>query len=263
MKLRTLTVPLVFLLPWVWSKTGQAATTLLASYGAFEQGEDKQNFYTLEAASARGNLADFEFTSLNHVDETTVNDSIELISSGLGFDFAPFRLHADIGYLFSIDKYALDEIDYGISRSIIGGGLNLDLQFIQIHSFSRSYVPSGSAKARIDSFSFTYNPYPYQQSQVGLTIRLGLMDLFGETGRFDKLRGRYDILGDNFLLELPAVSYAKAGLVLRGSKKSILRLEAHKVLDDHDRRTDFHKLIGSAMHRDAIDGGSLGIGFEF
>jgi hypothetical protein len=59
------------------------------------------------------------------------------------------------------------------------------------------------------------------------------------------------------------VSYSKAAIVLKGNKHTVLRAEAHKILDDHDRRDDFHKLIGTAMHRDAYDGGSLGIGFSF
>jgi hypothetical protein len=77
------------------------------------------------------------------------------------------------------------------------------------------------------------------------------------------LRGRYDILGENFLVTLPGVSYGKATLLLKGGKHSVLRFEMHKLLDDHDRREDFHKLIGTAMHREAYDGGSLGIGFSF
>jgi hypothetical protein len=259
MKLRTLMVPWLGLCSW----TSLEAATVLASYGAYEQNTDRESFFTLEAFSNKRNYDDFEFTSVNHVKGQTINDSVEVISRGLAFDFELLRLNFDIGYFFSLDKYALDEIDYGISRSIIGGGLSLDLKFIELHGHSRSYIPYGSAKTKIDSFTLSYNPYPYQQSQAGLTIRLGFLELQGDVGRFDRLRGRYDILEENFMLTLPAVSYGKATVVLKGSKHSVLRLEVHKILDDHDRREDFHKLIGTAMHREAYDGGSLGIGFSF
>ncbi len=259
MKFRTLMVPLLVL----WSGTESKAATILASYGAYDQDANRETFYTLEAASNKKSFEDFELTSVNHVQGHTINDSLEIISRGLGFDFEPLRLNVDIGYFFSLDKYALDEIDYGISRSIVGAGLSLDLQFIELRGYSRSYVPYGSAKTRIDSFTLTFNPYPYQQSQAGLAIKVGFLELTGDVGRFDRLRGRYDIVGENFMLELPGVSYGKAALLLKGSKHSVLRLEAHKILDDHDRRDDFHKLIGTAMHREAYDGGSLGIGFMF
>lgn len=259
MKFRTLMVSLLVLYPW----TGVKAATVLASYGAYDQDADRETFYTLEASSAQKSFGDFELTSMNHVQGETINDSLEIISRGLGFDFEPLRLNVDIGYFFSLDKYALDEIDYGISRSIIGAGLSLDLRFIELRGYSRSYVPYASAKTRIDSFTLTFNPYPYQQSQAGLSIKVGFLELQGDVGRMDRLRGRYDILGENFMLELPGVSYGKAALLLKGSKHSILRLEVHKVLEDHDRRDDFHKLIGTAMHREAYDGGSLGIGFSF
>jgi hypothetical protein len=252
-------VPLLVLCPWTQAR----AATVLASYGAYDQDTRRENFYTLEASSARKSFEDFEFTSVNHVEGKTINDSIEIISRGLGFDFEPLRLNVDIGYFFSLDKYALDEIDYGISRSIVGAGLSLDLHFLELHGYSRSYVPYSSAKTRIDSFTLTFNPYPYQQSQAGLTIRLGFLELQGDVGRFDRLRGRYDIVGENFMMTVPAISYGKATLVLKGSKHSVLRFEVHKLLDDHDRRDDFHKLIGTAMHREAYDGGSLGIGFSF
>jgi len=259
MKLRTLTVPLLVLCSWTELK----AATVLASYGAFDQDTSRQNFYTLEASSAKKSFEDFELTSVNHIDKETINDSIEVISRGLGFDFEPLRINVDIGYFFSLDKYAHDEIDYAISRSIAGAGLSLDLSFLELRAFSRSYIPYASAKTRIDSFNLTFNPYPYQQSQGGLTLRVGSLELQGDVGRFDQLRGRYDIIGENFMLTMPAVSYAKAALVLKGNKHTVLRAEAHKILDDHDRRDDFHKLIGTAMHRDAYDGGSLGIGFTF
>jgi hypothetical protein len=259
MKLKTLLVPLLVLCPWTQGR----AATVLASYGAFEQDASRTNFYTLEASSARKSFEDFEFTSVNHIDGQTINDSLEVISRGLGFDFEPIRLNVDIGYYFSLDKYALDEIDYGISRSIAGAGLSLDLSFLELRGFSRSYIPYGSAKTRIDSFTLTFNPYPYQQSQAGITLRVGALELQGDVGRFDRLRGRYDILGENFLVTLPGVSYGKATLLLKGGKHSVLRFEMHKLLDDHDRREDFHKLIGTAMHREAYDGGSLGIGFSF
>ncbi len=259
MKFRTLMVPLLVL----WSGTESKAATVLASYGAYEQNTNRETFYTLEAAANNKSFEDFELTSVNHVQGHTINDSLEVISRGLGFDFEPLRLNVDIGYFFSLDKYALDEIDYGISRSIVGAGLSLDLRFIELRGYSRSYVPYGSAKTRIDSFTLTFNPYPYQQSQAGLAIKLGFLELTGDVGRFDRLRGRYDIVGENFMIELPGVSYGKAALLLKGNKHSVLRLEVHKILDDHDRRDDFHKLIGTAMHREAYDGGSLGIGFMF
>lgn len=259
MKFSSLMVPLFVL----WPGAEMKAATVLASYGAYDQDADRETFYTLEASSAKKNFGDFELTSMNHVKGQSINDSLEIISSGLGFDFEPLRLNVDLGYFFSLDKYALDEIDYGISRSIVGAGLSLDLRFLELRGYSRSYVPYGSAKTRIDSFTLTFNPYPYQQSQAGLTLRIGFLELQGDVGRFDRLRGRYDILGENFMLELPAVSYGKAAVLLKGSKNSILRLEVHKVLDDHDRRDDFQKLIGTAMHREAYDGGSLGIGFTF
>ncbi len=259
MKFRTFMVPLLVL----WSGTESKAATVLASYGAYEQNTNRETFYTLEAAANNKSFEDFELTSVNHVQGHTINDSLEVISRGLGFDFELLRLNVDIGYFFSLDKYALDEIDYGISRSIVGAGLSLDLQFIELRGYSRSYVPYGSAKTRIDSFTLTFNPYPYQQSQAGLAIKVGFLELTGDVGRFDRLRGRYDIVGENFMIELPGVSYGKAALLLKGNKHSVLRLEVHKILDDHDRRDDFHKLIGTAMHREAYDGGSLGIGFMF
>jgi hypothetical protein len=259
MKLRTLAVSLLALSSWTEVK----AATVLASYGAFDQDSIRQNFYTLEASSAKKSFEDFELTSVNHIDKETINDSIEVISRGLGFDFEPLRINVDVGYFFSLDKYARDEIDYAISRSIAGAGVSLDLSFLELRAYSRSYIPYASAKTRIDSFNLTFNPYPYQQSQGGITLRIGSLELEGDVGRFDRLRGRYDIIGENFILTIPTVSYAKAALVLKGSKHTVLRAEAHKILDDHDRRDDFHKLIGTAMHRDAYDGGSLGIGFSF
>jgi hypothetical protein len=259
MKLRTLMVSWLSL----YASTSLEAATVLASYGAYEQNTEQESFFTLEAYSNRKNYDDFVFTSVNHVKGQTINDSAEIISRGLAFDVEVLRLNFDIGYFFSLDKFALDEIDYGISRSIIGAGLSVDLKFIELHGYSRSYIPYASAKTRIDSFNLSFNPYPYQQSQAGLTIRLGFLELQGDVGRFDRLRGRYDILEENFMLTLPAVNYGKATLVLKGSKHSVLRLEAHKIVDDHNRRDDFHKLIGTAMHREAYDGGSLGIGFSF
>jgi hypothetical protein len=263
MKLRAFTVPLVLLSHWALGPSQASAATILASYGAYEKADLHEGFYKFEAGQAKGGLGDFEIASLSHIEEKTIWDSIEFVSRGLGFDFDPVRLHLDIGYMFSMDKFALDEIDYGISRSILGGGLNLDLGFLQLRGFSRSYVPYGSARTRIDSFDLTFNPYPYQQSQAGLALRVGFLEFEADAGRFDKLRGRYDILGQNFTIDLPGVTYAKAAVVLKGNKHTVLRLEAHKILEDHDRRDEFHKLIGSAMHRDAYDGGSLGIGFEF
>ncbi|HYX33867.1 MAG TPA: hypothetical protein VE954_12195 [Oligoflexus sp.] len=263
MKLKAFTVPLVLLSHGTLMPMQARAATLLASYGAFEKTDVHKSFYKFEVAQDKGGLGDFELASLNHIDEKTIRDSIEFVSRGLGFDFEPVRLHLDLGYMFSIDKFALDEIDYGISRSVLGAGLKLDLGFLQLRGFSRSYVPYGSAKTRIDSFTLTFNPYPYQQSQAGIALRVGFLEVEADAGRFDKLRGRYDILGQNYRIDLPGVTYAKAAVVLKGNKHSMLRLEAHKVLEDHGRREEFHKLIGSAMHRDAYDGGSLGIGFEF
>ncbi|WP_141734490.1 hypothetical protein [Oligoflexus tunisiensis] len=247
-----------------WALCTQAeAATLMLSYGALEQANQKDNFYTLEAAKNQGELTDFEVISLNHAKGQTLHDSVEVLSRGLGVDFAILRLSADIGYLFSLDKYALDEVDYGISRSVLGLALRLDLSILTLHAFSRSYIPVGSATTHIDSFDLTFNPYPHQQSAAGITLQLGPLEIQGETGRLDNLKGRFDILGENFMLTLRAVTYGKAALVLKGGNNTLLRLEAHKVLQDHNRRSDFHKLIGSAIHRDAYDGGSLGIGFAF
>src|SRR5688500_10521498 len=106
MQLKTLLIPLLVLCPWA---KGRAAT-VLASYGAYEQDASRANFYTLEASSAKKSLEDFEFISVNHIDGQTIHDSLEVISRGLGFDFEPLRLNIDIGYCFSMDKYALDEI---------------------------------------------------------------------------------------------------------------------------------------------------------
>lgn len=259
MTLRALVVPLLVLLPWAKVQ----AATVLASYGAHEQDASRENFYTLEALSANKNLADFEFISVNHIQKQTINDSMEIISRGLGFDFEPLRLNVDIGYFLSIDKYARDEIDYGISRSIAGVGLSLDFSFLELRGYSRSYIPYGSAKTRIDSFTLTFNPYPYEQSQAGFTLRIGALELLGDVGRFDRLRGRYDILGENFMTTLPAVTYGKSAILLKGNKHTVLRFEVHKLLAGQQWREDFHKLIGTDMHRDAYDGGSLGIGFSF
>lgn len=259
MKLRTLIVVSLALIPW----TETQAITLLASYGAFERDSLQRNFYTLEASSTGKSFTDFELMSVNHIDKETINDSLEVVSRGLGFDFEPLRINLDLGYLFALDTYARDEIDYAVSRSIAGVALSIELGFLELRGFTRSYIPYAPAKTRIDSFDLSFNPSPYQESQVGLSLPTGPFQFELDLGRFDRLQGRYDIVGDNFMLTLPPLSYAKAALTLQGKNHTVLRAEAHKILDDHERRDDFHKLIGSAMHRDAYDGGSLGIGFAF
>ena len=259
MKFLTLLLTLLGLISWTESR----AAIVLASYGAFDEGGDRQALYTLEASSAQKGFGDFELTSMNHSDGQTVNDSLELIYRGIGFDFEPFRLNLDIGYISSLDKFVVDEFDYGVSRSIVGMGLSIDLNFLELHGYSRSYTPSASVKTRIDSFTLSFNPYAYQQSQVGLAMRLGFLEVQADVGRFDRLRGRYDILGEDFKVTVPSISYSKAALLFKGSKHSVLRLEVHKILDDQNQRDNFQKLIGTAVQRDAYDGGSLGIGFSF
>lgn len=100
-----------------------SGSTFLASYGAFEKEKHRNYFYTLELSQNKSSLTDFEITSLHLVKGETRHNSVEVLSRGLGFEFALLRLSADAGFLFSMDKYALDEIDYGISRSVVG--LNL------------------------------------------------------------------------------------------------------------------------------------------
>ncbi len=259
MKYRALLIPfLVFsYCKDVW------ATTVLASYGAYDRDAKRETFYMFEANSTANEFDDFELTLLNHVRGRPNPDSLEIISRGLGFDFEFLRPRLDIGYLFTFDKYALDEIDYNIPHAILGAGLDFNLPFLFLRAYSRTYVPSSSPETQIDSFKLSFNPYSYQQSQLGLSKKFDLIELQADAGRIDRLRGRYDILDESFVLKLPGINYGKLSVQIKGSHEMILRMEAHKILSKLNRRGDFQKLIGNAIHREAYDGGSLGIGISF
>ncbi|MCX6132089.1 MAG: hypothetical protein NTX25_23915 [Proteobacteria bacterium] len=239
------------------------ASAFTAAYGSFLEETKTYPLYILEFELNKQSFFDFEANSINHSDSLTINDSAELVYQGIGFDFEPFRLNLELGFFFSLDKLVLDEVDYGVSRSIGGLRLSSDLGFINFEGSSRSYRPSWSPKTKIDSFTISYNPSPYQLSQAKIGVKLMKIRFVAEAGRFDHLKGRFDIMDQQYTVDQDPISYASIGLTFLGQKNTAIRLEWHDFIEDHDSQKKFHKLIGSALHRDAFHGGLLALGVEF
>ncbi len=251
------------LLLWILSPALHAAI-LDVGVGLFTESNETKTFYLLELSQDKLSFADFQINALAHSnDSETIYDSAEFLYQGVGLDFDPLRINLELGYVFSLDKFVLDEVDYGVSRSVIGARAHLDLHFLQLFGSLRSYRPSWSPSTHIDSFEITFNPRPYQLARAGLTLDVKNLALKAEAGQFRELAGRFDILGESYGLSLEPVSYGKVTLQLTTAQKALLIAEWHQFIDDQGDRLLFRKLSGSILHRDAFQGGLLALGFEF
>lgn len=248
------------LLLWGFSSTGQAAD-FAAGVGSFTENTKSYPLYLLELKQDKKNISDFEVGALAHSStKETVYDVGQILYQGFGFDFDPLRLNLELGYSWSLDKFVLDEVDYGISHSVVGGRIVLNIPFLQVFGAYRSYRPTWSPKTTIDSFEITFNPSPFQWVRAGVLLNFKAIELSAEAGQFRNLKGRFDILGDGYTLELNPVSYQKAALQLNSQQKTYIRAEWHQFVQDQGNRLLFQKLTGSSLNREAFYGGIIALG---